>query len=224
MPMFRDVPHKIIALLQQCQYPHTKLTPKSVREWLRAKLKNEELSVAAAMLILQYISEDKRMDQLYGLPVFLCKDGQLRSLVPCVDTPNINHFKSKLYVGTEEESVLFDEKGELFLSLEKYPGIVSACIQNFAQTSEALNLEPFCLQTFVSFARDVLFPSPNVSNNQDICEMSSCGVDLAWIQKLWIWLDSKPVDEVAKAANKMWLLPLKGGKFLRRVRRLPKVN
>ena len=225
MPMFRNIPDNILRLIQRCQHPYTKLTPSSVREWLRSKLKHETVSVAAAMQLLQYISEDEKMDQLNGLPLFLCKDGQLRSLMPRGDTPGISDFKSKLYIGTEEESALFDKTGGLFLALDKYPPTLSTRIQGFAQTSEILNIEIFRLQTFVNFAHYVLFSSLNLySCPRAVIQMSSCGVNLLWIQKLWLWLDRKPVNEVAEAVNKLWLLPLKDGKSLRKVYPLGKIN
>lgn len=225
MPMFRNIPDKILHLIEQCQPSCTKLTPSSARQWLRSKLKHETVSVVAAMQILEYISEDQRMDQLHGLPIFLCKDGRLRSLIPREDTPSISHFKSKLYIGTEEESALFDKAGELFLAIDKYPPTVSNCIREFAQTSEALNLEIFRLKTFVNFAHDVLFPSSKFSSHsQTVIEMSSCGVNLLWIQKLWLWLDCNPVKKVTEAVNKLWLLPLKGGKSLRKVWFLRMIN
>ena len=158
MPMFRNVPLPILKLIVESQFPRTILTPDSVRKWLRQCLEMETLTVAAAIHLLKYMSSDERMDQLFQLPIFLCRDGRLRSLTLRQATPNINRFTSRLYIGTGEEYALFDTNGKLFLQLDKYPRhITSRILENISKMSEALNLDVFGLQVFPGFAHDILF-------------------------------------------------------------------
>src|SRR5271169_3272733 len=120
MPMFQDIPHSILNLIIGSQFPHPILSPDSARKWLRRRLETETVTVTAAMHLLEYVSADKRMDQLFQLPLFLCKDGQLRSLTLRKAVPNINQFTSKLYIGTGGASELFDVKSN-FLYIDDYP-------------------------------------------------------------------------------------------------------
>ena len=83
---------------------------------------------------------------------------------------------------------------------------------NIAMMSTTLNLEIFNIYWFETYARDVLFSHQDLAeNNADIIEMSLCKIDLAWIQKLWCWLDNtQHVMEVARVVRLLWLIPLEG--------------
>jgi hypothetical protein len=218
IPLFGDIQNKIIELFQQSLHPYRTLTPASARIWLRKRLELENPKVSVAMYILKYTSDNEKMEQLFQLPVFLCRDGKLHSLKIRSKTPNIERFKSKLYIGTEEEAAIFDRKGDTFLQLSNYNRIVSIRIQNhISQMSTVLNVDQFSLQMFADFAHDILFHQVLRSSSVDAVEMLLCGVDLAWVQKLWNWLDSKPLPNVAEAVNSLWLVPLEEGKLLQKV-------
>jgi len=214
MPVFADIPDTIIGLLQKTPFPHRIVTPGEVRIWLRQNLKTCEPDMA--MRLLEYISEDEEMHQLFDLPLFLTKEGKLKSLSVTHD----NTFESKLYIGTPQESALFDPKGKLFLRIEDYPPDVVSRIRTRAPLmSASLNLEMFTLQSFERFTRS-LFAHPSLANRKpNIIPMSLCKIDLAWLQALWRWLDSNPdAKPVEKAVQSLWLIPLEGGKSIHQVR------
>ena len=220
MPIFADIPDTFVKLIQESQYPHTILTPETLRIWLRQNATNiNACDIPLAMRILEYISEDERMNQLYGLPVFATRNGSLQSLRIKNQRESVDHFRAKFYIGSSEESSLFDRKGELFLLIERFPQIVATRIQtHIATMSASLNLEIFSLQCFARYARDVLFLHMTPANsNADTIHLSSCKVDLAWIQKLWNWLDTQNVKEVEKVVQSLWLIPLADGQSLRKV-------
>ena len=222
MPLFTNVPEMVLKLIQSSQYPHTTLNPETLRNWLRLKVNKAESPLvfdsSSALQLLEYMSNDEKMDHLYDLPVFLCRDGQIRALSLRDATQNISRFKSKLYVGTEDESLLFDRTGEQFLALENYPPILSSRIRkHLSNMSQALNIDLFEIPVFEAFCQDSLFSSLGSSVEPTI-DISVCGVDLQWIQKLWSWLDRKPIGKVAKAVQAKWLLPLEDGKTLHRVK------
>jgi hypothetical protein len=220
MPIFADIPDTFVNLIQESQYPHTILTPETLRIWLRKNVTNTKAcDIPMAMRILEYVSEDERMDQLYGLPIFATRNGSLQSLRIKSQRDSVDHFRAKLYIGSLEESSLFDAKGELFLLTEEFPRIVATRIQtHIATISASLNLETFSLQCFARYARDVLFLHMTpAKSNVDTINLLSCKVDLAWIQKLWNWLDTRNVKEVEKVVQSLWLIPLADGQSLRKV-------
>ena len=224
MPIFNDVPDKFIKLIQRNQYHHTLLTPSTVRSWLRESIKPTDIRDSSmAMDILEYVSKDEQMDQLYGLPLFTCRDGELRSLSTVGLAAGARKFTGGLYIGTTEEARLFDKDGEYFL-LEKYPSTISTRIQSHISTmSIVLNLEKFDLPVFERYTRDVLFADSNlISSNVDVIEMWASGLQFSWIQRLWNWLDSKKVDDVMRAVESCWLIPLHDGQSLRKVHRTRK--
>ena len=207
VPLLIGIPSTVVQLIRQSSHPHQILTPAGLRAWLRGKLRRSNIDVSTAMVLLEYISGDEKMDEIYDLPLFACKNGSLTSLTKLTgDLP----FNRKFYIGTAEESVLFDKNGDRFLSLERYPPKVAARIQSHISTmSASLNLEQFGLEGFRRYAQDVLFDSKH-AKTKDVVELSACGADLSWIQRLWIWLDTKPVVAVAKVVQGSWLLPLEG--------------
>ena len=211
MPIFDNVPEKLVRLIQDSQYLHTTLTPSTARKWLRGNITvGNILDIPTAMKILQYVSQDERMDQLYDLPIFACKDRKLRSLSKI--SANACTFSNNLYVGTPKESSLFDETGQLFLHLEEYPDTVLARIHtHIAKISTVLSLKRFDLPVFRRFALEVLFSS--FDENYDCIELASCGITLPWIQDLWHWMDAKPTEDVAEAVQSLCLIPVMGGKL-----------
>lgn len=220
MPIFADIPDAIVSLIRRSQHSHTILSPKAVRIWLRQNsgvIKTCDVSMA--MHILEYVSGDEQMDQLYELPLFVCRNKMLRSLSQKSQDDNVGHFRSKLYIGTLQESALFDENGEHFLLIEKYPQTVATRIQtHISLMTAALNLEMFNLHCFEHYSHDVLFSHPSLNKTgKDIIEMSLCKVDVAWIQKLWDWLDTQSTKEVERVVQSLWLIPLEGGKRLYKV-------
>jgi hypothetical protein len=220
MPIFADIPSSIVALIGKGQYPHTMLTPDVVRIWLRKNLgPTKTCDPGIAMQLLEYISADEQMDQLYDLPLFLCRDRNLRFVSKITKSQKVDGFRTKVYIGTSEESSLFDPKGGLFLQIEEYPQIVTSRIRtHISIISASLNLEIFNLHWFERYARDVLFSHPTLSNsNVDTIPMSICKIDLGWIQKLWDWLDTQIVKDVERVVQSLWLIPLENGKGLRKV-------
>ena len=220
MPIFNFVPDSIIRLIKHIQCPHAILNPSTVRSWLRGNIKSNSIShIHIAMRLLEYVCQDGQIDQLYGLSIFLCRNGKLQSLSKIDQDGGVVKYNSRLYIGTQEESMLFDKNGELFLSVEKYPGPVQAALNaHISSMSVALNLTRFDLRTFACYMSDVLFSSQELSNSAaEAITMMSCGVDLTWIQNLWRWLDSMPVEVVSKSVQSRWLIPLEGRKRLRKV-------
>jgi hypothetical protein len=207
VPLLIGIPSTVVQLIRQSSHPHQVLTPAGLRAWLRGKLRPSNIDVSTAMVLLEYISSDEKMDQIYDLPLFARKNGSLASLTKVTgDLP----FNRKFYIGTAEESGLFDKNGDRFLSLERYPPKVAARIQSHISTiSASLNLEQFGTEGFRRYAQEVLFDSKS-AKTKDVVELSACGADLAWIQQLWKWLDTKPIDAVAKVVQGSWLLPLEG--------------
>jgi hypothetical protein len=182
MPIFADIPDTFVNLIQECQYPHSILTPETLRIWLRQNVTNTKpFDIQMARRILEYISEDERMDELYGLPVFTTRNGSLQSLRLKTQRDSADDFRPKLYIGSLEESSLFDGNGEIFLPTEEFPRIVATRIQtHIATMSASLNLETFSLQCFPRYAGDVLFLHMTPANsNEDTINLSSCKVDLA---------------------------------------------
>jgi hypothetical protein len=206
--IFAGIPHTIVKLIQRSKHPHKILTPETFRQWLREPDRVKKCDIPMAMRLLAYVSEDERMDQLYELPLFACRDMKLRSLRK---TDQSGHFRTKLYLGTLEESTLFDKTGECFLKIETYPPKVSTRLRvHIKMMSASLNLEMFNLQSFQNYTRDILLSHPSLATTSADVLMSAFKVDLAWIQKLWNWLDTKDVNEVAKVVQSLWLIPLEG--------------
>jgi hypothetical protein len=219
-PSSPDIPDIFVNLIQKIQYPHSILTPETLRIWLRQNVTNTKpYDIPMAMRILEYISEDERMGQLYGLPVFATRNSSLQSLRLKSQRDSTDDFRTKLYIGSLEEFSLFDGNGERFLLTEEFPRIVATRIQtHIAKISASLNLEIFSLQRFARYARDVLFLHMTPANsNEDTINLSSCKVDLARIQKLWNWLDTRNVKEAEKVVQSLWLVPLADGQSLRKV-------
>src|SRR5205814_10611605 len=78
-----DVPKWLISLIRSGEYLYTPLSPASVRKLLRSKFKDlsgHVLDIPTAVELLKYIVADKRYNALHDLPLFPCRDGQLRSL------------------------------------------------------------------------------------------------------------------------------------------------
>jgi sacsin len=207
VPLLTGIPGAVVQLIRESSCPHQILTPAGLRAWLRGNPRPGNNDVSTAMVLLEYTSSDEKMDQLYDLPLFACRNGSVASLTKLTgDLP----FNRKLYIGTAEESGLFDKNGDRFLSLEMYPPKVAARIQShISMMSAALNLEQFGIEGFRRYAQDVLFGS-RFAKGKDAIELSACGADLAWIQRVWKWLDTKPVVAVAKVVQGTWLLPLEG--------------
>jgi len=217
MPLFKQVPDQILRLLSNSSHTYTTVNPASVCNWLRRRdqqTKAPLLVVSDAMCLLQYICRRGELEQLYDISVFLCCDGQLRPLSLRPVTAEIASFDSQFYIGTDEERNLFNERGDLFLSLDTYPSLVSTQIRDrLPELSKTLNLERFGLREFKKFCADRLF-SPLRLQHPEIIEMSEFGIQFEWIQKLWCWLDQKPLTEVSKAVDLEWLIPLHDGKAL----------
>ena len=223
MPIFNDVPDKIIKLIRPSQYHHALLTPSTVRAWLRRNINSDDIRDSSmAMDILEYVSKDEQMDQLYGLPLFACKDGKLRSLSKVASADSVRKFNGGFYIGTPEEARLFDKDGQYFL-LEKYPPTISVRIQTHISTMSAvLNLENFDLPVFERYMRDVYADSNLINSSANVIEIWVCGLQFSWIQRLWNWLDSKKVEDVMRAVESLWLIPLQDGQSLRKVHRARK--
>lgn len=220
MPIFEDILQPIMTLIRHSHYPHTILTPAVLRGWLRQNLDVcRKLDIPSAMRILEYISGDDQMDQLVGIPLFVCRDENLRSLQKLDSDDNIVDFRGKLFVGTLEESTLFDEQGMRFLALDRYPMIISDRIESYLKiTPPVLNLERFNLYWFKYFSLDILFSSSSrVDNDLDTFDMSLSGANSDWIQKLWCWLDTQPLKEVESVVQSLWLIPLENGQQLHKV-------
>jgi hypothetical protein len=220
MPIFADVPDTIVRLIQCGQYPHTILTPEVLRLWLRENLEpTEACDTHMAMHLLEYVSKDERMDELFGLSLFTSRNGRPRSLSKKSDTDSFDHFRAKLYIGTVDECGLFDPNGELFLLIEQFPQTVATRIRtNISMMSASLNFELFSLQSFNRYMNDIIFSHPTLlQSKEDGVQMSICNVDLEWIQELWSWLDTQDVAEVEKFVQELWLIPLEDGKTLRKV-------
>lgn len=219
IPLLSKIPARIVHLIQQSGYPHQILSPASVRIWLRGNLKAGYIKDNfTAMNLLEYITQDGRLDQLYDLPLFLCTDGQFHSLRTSSPESNLK-FRDKFYIGTTAEIALFSNEAP-FLALAEYPSTVSARIRNkLRHMSTALNLENFTLESFRNYARNVLFSRTNTAELSDVVEMSYCNTNLPWIQQLWTWLESKYVGEVSETVESLHLIPLQGGKKLYKVNR-----
>lgn len=222
MPIFNKVPRAIVQMIQNSQCSHNILNESVARTWLRQKFRLSGVQlhdISTAMEILEYLSRDEQLAQLYDLPIFASIDGHLRSLNKVPRSESITlPFNSRFYIGTADESALFDPSGQLFLDLKKYPVKVSSRIRrHIAAMSSMLNLELFGIEAFGRYLRDVLFPKPGIFRpSEDVIELSKCGVDLEWIQRLWCWLDKIPIADVGKAVHLRWLIPLEGGKTLRK--------
>jgi hypothetical protein len=165
-----------------------------------------------AMELLEYVSQDEQMHLLHDLPIFLCRDGNFRALNRTPIGGGIATFNDKLYIGTSQEAELFDRNGTLFLPLEKYPSPVAARVTaNIQLMSYALNFAKFGLEDFKNYGNEVLFSNPAFpKKDTKMVEMSACGVQGRWFQKLWSWLDSNVVEDVSKVVQNLWLIPLEG--------------
>ena len=80
MPIFEEIPEGILNLVKRAKHPHSILNTEAARVWLRENIESNNFNTPMAMQILEYISQDEQMDQLYGLPLFACKNGSLQSL------------------------------------------------------------------------------------------------------------------------------------------------
>lgn len=217
MPIFEGIPMKIIKLLEEHGHPHRVLNPDVVRTWLRNNQHYSIPDIATAMEILEFVSADGQMEELYELPVFLCKDQTMRSLRK--KEQHTQGYKDLLYIGTQEESALFDKQGELFLDLDQYPPIIVSRIQdNIQLISASLNLEMFSLQSFDRYARQLIFSHTKLDIRVDTVDMSSCQVDFEWIQSLWRWLDTLKTSEVENIVQSLWLIPLEDSQKLYKAR------
>ena len=129
MPILMGVPLAIVQLIQRSSHFHKVLNPAT---WIRGNLHPSSISrMSTAMRLLEYVSRDEQMDQLYDLPVFTHRNGTIASLTKLVDRPGTaTNFSRKLYIGTMEESGLFGASGERFLRLTRHPLKVSARIQS----------------------------------------------------------------------------------------------
>jgi hypothetical protein len=170
------------------------------------------------MCVLQYVCGDGKLDQVYDVPVFLCCDGQLRSLSQRCATTSTGQFNSTFYIGTDEEATLFDKSGELFLALNRYPPFVSAQIDaDILGLSKILIVERFGIGAFKKFCAERLVPAtPFHFQHPETVEMSQFNLSFEWIQSLWDWLDQKSPSEVSEAVSLKWLIPLDDGKSLYR--------
>ena len=169
MPIFADVPRTIITLIQRSQYPHTILTPEVVRVWLRQNLDPSNTSIYhMAMQLLEYVSEDERDGSAIWSSFIRVQ--KWKTPIPQQLKANgdkVDHFGTKFYIGTAEESTLFDSNGELFLLIEKYPANVASRIRtHISMMSASLNLEMFSLQSFERYTTDVLFSHPTLVQQQ----------------------------------------------------------
>jgi sacsin len=220
MPIFEDVPEKIVELLKDHQHPYKNLSPGVLRLWLRHNIKRYSIDdVSTVMHIFEYASADEKMDLLHGLPIFVCKNQSIRSLLLKDTRDGVADFKANVYIGTSEESELFDKQGGFFLDIDQYTAIVMERIRNHMPLMSAtMNLEMFNLQSFDLYVRNVLFHNESLAGDDaDIINTSQCGIDFVWLQKLWHWLDTHQVNEVKAVVQSRWLTPLEGGDHLFRV-------
>lgn len=212
VPLLTGIPATIVQLIRHSPYPHQILSPSALRNWFRGRLVASSITEATAMMFLEYMSSDEQMDQLFDLPLFPCRNGSLISLKKI---PSGAKFNDKVYVGTYDEGALFDENADRFLCLDHVPQQVTARIEShITSMSASLNLERFGISSFERYAHDVLF-GLKLSKPKD-SEISAGGLDFGWLQRLWKWLDSKPVNMVAAVVQRLWLIPLEGN-MLRQV-------
>jgi hypothetical protein len=212
VPLFIGIPATIVQIIRHSSHPHQILSPSALRNWLRGKLVASSITNATAMTLLEYMSSDERMDQLFDLPLFPCRNGSLVSLQKIQGGVRFNN---KFYLGTHDEAALFDENANRFLCLDHVPQQVTARIDShIASMSISLNLERFGIPSFERYANDLLF-GLKLSKSKD-SEISAGSLDSGWLQRLWKWLDSNPVDKVAAVVQRLWLIPLQGN-MLRQV-------
>lgn len=218
MPIFKDLPSKLIKIIRRSRHSHVILNPHNVRLWLRQNVGSNIRDISVAFKLLEYVSQDEQIDQLYGLPLFVCRNRSMKALQRRVNKDD-KDFRSRLYIGTLEESTLFDKKGELFLLTEDYPPTVLARMQVYlSSTSVTLNLENFNLYSFQCYVSSVLMADPSLEcNGNEIIKASLFNVDIAWIQKLWDWLDTKAANDIEDVVQSRRLIPLEGGESLHKV-------
>jgi len=216
MPLFKQNPDQILNLLRSRRHGRTTVNATTVCSWLRQQTNPPLFSISEAMCVLQYVCRDRKLGQLYDVPVFLTHNGQLRSLSQRCATAKHGQFDSKFYVGTDEEATLFDKSGELFLALDKYPDFVSDQINaGILELSEILNVERFGVGSFKKFCAERLTPTvPFHLEYPETVKMSQFCISFKWIQSLWSWLDQNSLAQVSEAVNLQWLIPLDDGKSL----------
>ena len=158
---------------------------------------------------------DKKYNEVDNLPLFPCRDRQLRALMPKSTRPR-SKFEDTLYISTEEEFVLFGGGGKQFLDL-------AVCHKNLAhqiewdidKLSAVLNLRRFDLDAFRLYARDHgLLRDLSIA---DEIEMGDT-IDFTWLNRVWKWLDSHAArDKVVNALDGLYLIPLQDSKKLHKV-------
>ena len=217
LPVVNKIPSWLIALIRTSNHHYKQLSPASVRTWIRGKfatLPPRALDIPTAAELLKYIVTDKKYNEVHNLPLFPCRDGQLRALVPRSTQPN--KFEDTFYISVEEEFVLFGGNGKQFLDLSICHNILAHQIErDIDKISSVLNLRRFDLDAFRLYARDRgLLRDLSIADDIEI----SGTIDFAWVNRVWKWLDSHGArDKVAKVLNELYLIPLQDSKKLHKV-------
>jgi sacsin len=211
MPVFHGVPRRLISQIRTGSQTYTPLTPSAVRKWLRGKFESQhgtDLNIPTAIELLRFVLSDKIYTELHGLPLFPCKNGQIRSLTSR-NTSSFVKFKDSIYVATDEEFKLFGAAGELFLDLSTCDKDVADQIKkDMVAISAAVNLRRFNLDSFRLYAQDQRLLK---NHSTDGGFMMDNSLDLDWINGVWRWLESrKGNDQVVSAVDAMYLIPLEG--------------
>ena len=207
MPIFDKVPEWISTLIRQGSYSHRPLSAGNVRHWLRQQFKaGFGTNPSSAIELLRYILVDKNYADLHSLPLFLCKDGKLRSLANQAYS-SIKSFEDGIYVATEEEFQLFGGNGSQFL--DESVCEISQIKNDLNAIRKSVNLGSFSLNSFRLYARKQGFEAQD--NKVEIDGVA----DFAWIQRLWKWLDKYSTSEVRTAVEGLCLIPLQSSSKLR---------
>jgi len=208
MPLVMDVPVSLVQMILESKHRYDGFSPSSARGWLRAKLKNPLLQMTpeTATVLLRYVLSDKSYGDLYELPLFYCRDGRFRAI-----QPRQRPFTDFLYIGSDDVVDLFRGMGPQFVNLTALSQDVREQLQKELGTiSKVLGLQRFGPQAFRLFA---------VHKNPSWCSSSDCkdvkitdlGIDHEWLQRLWNWLDKYEINDLAKAIDGMFLIPLQNG-------------
>jgi hypothetical protein len=206
MPIFDKIPEWIKTLIRQGSYPHRPLNAGNVRHWLRQQFKaGFGTNSSSAIELLRYILLDKNYADLHSLPLFLCKDGKLRSLTNH-SYSSIKSFEDGMYVATEEEFQLFGGNGSQFL--DESVCEISQIKTDLNAIRKSVNLGSFSLNSFRLYARKGGFEAQD--NTVEIDGVA----DFAWIQRLWKWLDKHSAPEVRTAVEGLCLIPLQSSSKL----------
>ena len=218
IPVVNNVPVRLSSLVRNSKHPYTPLTPSSVRTWLRPRFWNlspRHFSIQTAVELLKYILNDKKYNEVHNLPLFPCRDGQLRALMSRSTTP-FSKFEDAFYICTEEEFLLFGGSGKQILDLSVCHKTLAHQIERDSdKISTVVNIRRFDLDVFRLYARDHgLLRDQSIA---DDIEMSGT-IDFAWVNRVWKWLDSLGArDKVANVVDGLYLIPLQDSKKLHKV-------